>query len=305
MFIHNRQSQSWEKSIPLSILIKNGILGYAKDVVDLAKAVGTPLFLHTWMTSLAHLNINRAAFGDSAVHSFISSLDLSNTVLILLSDHGQRYGAIRETLPGWYEDKLPILSVYLPPNVRDKAPEWRSNLKENAARLTSPFDLYKMMDSILKEFSNQTDSLENSRTFGESLVGGPISSSRRCEDAGVGVNYCACVPPRKIDASDPTLILAAEAAVKYLNNNVPLSVCEGARLDRVVAGALMANDKGDDKPTYVVSFYTEPGQFLFEATVELVNSSFKITTDLLRMNKIVRSASCVKTSLLERYCYCK
>jgi len=66
-------------------------------------------------------------------------------------------------------------------------------------------------------------------------------------------------------------------------------------------------ESGDESEvTYVVTFYTNPGHFLFEANVEVNpdNGKFQVSTDLLRMNKIERKADCVDTSLLERYCYC-
>jgi hypothetical protein len=264
-----------------------------------------PVFVHSWMTSLAHLNINHAKFGDSSISKFLSSLDLSNTILILLSDHGQRYGAIRETLAGWYEDKLPILSIYLPPRLKKSFPEWGEALKENSQGLTSPFDLYQMLAQVLNSFSNNNNqTAEIKRKFGESLLS-HISPSRSCGEAGIKINYCACVPPTKLDTTDPLVLGAVGAALKYLNEVVPSSQCAEASLQRVVAGAVMFNGKGHD-PTYVVSFYTNPGQFMFEATVDYYENSgaFNVTTDLLRMNKIVRSASCVDTSLLERYCYC-
>jgi len=101
--------------------------------------------------------------------------------------------------------------------------------------------------------------------------------------------------------------------VNYLNDILP-SQCARTKLDRVVAGAVMANDdddssrKGEEEGTYLVTFYTNPGQFLFEATVEFKLTTnelkFNVTNELLRMNKIVRPATCVHTAALERYCYC-
>jgi hypothetical protein len=265
-----------------------------------------PVFIHSWMTSLAHLDINGARFADAKVAAFLQSQDLSNTILIFMSDHGQRYGAIRETLAGWYEDKLPILSIYIPPSVRHKFPSWKESLIFNSKRLSSPFDLYKTIEHVLKEYSedNSKAPLSEEKTpkqrIGQSLFA-PISSQRSCEDAGIRINYCACLPPRRLDMTDPKLLEAAKTAVAYLNDAVP-GQCAMSNLDRVVAGALM---ESLDETTYVVTFYTTPGDFLFEANVEYYEGAkFRVTTDLLRMNKISRSAECVDTSLLERYCYC-
>lgn len=277
----------------------------------------TPVFIHSWLTSLAHLDINGARFADATVTNFLSRVDLSNTILIFLSDHGQRYGAIRETLPGWYEDKLPVLSIYLPAKVKASFPTWADALALNAARLSSPFDLYQMMSHVLDAYSSrekeadgrgQPPKFDTTRARGQSLFV-PISPLRRCSDAGVKTNFCACLPPKKVNASDPLVLQAAVEAVKYLNSVIPKTKCVPVVLDRVVAAAVMQN--GATEGTYLVTFYTNPGQFMFEATVDFGQSGakgqvwFNVTTDLLRMNKISRPADCVETSLLERYCYCK
>lgn len=58
--------------------------------------------------------------------------------------------------------------------------------------------------------------------------------------------------------------------------------------------------------TYVVAFETNPGEFLFEATVELDPKSrqYNVVGELLRMNKISTDVSCVKNDFLEKLCFC-
>jgi len=285
------------------------LLNYIKGIMSYSSR--SPVFVHSWLTSLAHLDINGARYADTTVVEFLSQIDLSNTILIFLSDHGQRYGAIRETLAGWYEDKLPFLFMYLPPTITTKFPHWKEILEENAKKLTSPYDLFQTMTHVLKEYSPSLVG-DQPRSYGNSLFT-PISSHRSCSDAGIKVNYCACLPPKKVDEGDQRITLSAEAAVNYLNDILP-SQCARTKLDRVVAGAVMANDdddssrKGEEEGTYLVTFYTNPGQFLFEATVEFKLTTnelkFNVTNELLRMNKIVRPATCVHTAALERYCYC-
>jgi hypothetical protein len=63
--------------------------------------------------------------------------------------------------------------------------------------------------------------------------------------------------------------------------------------------------------TYIVAFSTEPGTFLFESNVNYhsldseAEGVFKVSTDLLRMNKISTDVSCVRDGTLEKFCYCK
>lgn len=288
------------------------LLSYIRGVMSHSSNV--PVFLHSWFTTIGHDDSNKVQLMDQTLANFLSSVNLSNTILVILSDHGNRYNAMRKTLPGWYEDKLPIVSIYLPPGAKAKFPEWEDTLKTNAQRLSSPYDLYQTLGHIITSYTTEDQSLPLF-SKGQSLLT-PISPNRTCSDARITVNFCACIPPKKVDTSDPSIHLAAEEAVKYLNSVLP-SQCARAELDTVIAGAVMLEDSDNVKDkangTFIITFFTNPGQFLFEATVDFTKTmtgpkdhySFAVTPDLLRMNKIVRSADCVDTSVLERYCYCK
>lgn len=76
---------------------------YILDIVELAASNTAPVFVHSWLTSLAHHSYNNLQFGDNSIANFIHQLiKVSNdqTVFFFMSDHGQRYGPIRETQQG-------------------------------------------------------------------------------------------------------------------------------------------------------------------------------------------------------------
>lgn len=80
-----------------------------------------------------------------------------NTVIIVLSDHGIRFGKLRNTKSGFYEERLPFLRVYIPDQM---GPGWnpsrlRKVLKDNEHRLTSHFDLH----ATLMHLANGTSQL--------------------------------------------------------------------------------------------------------------------------------------------------
>jgi len=116
--------------------VEKTIWNYIEDLAEFGRAQKTPIFVNAWLTQLAHDSLNSLQFGDEEFAEMLERLDsseiLENTILVLVADHGYRYGGIRETLAGYYEDKLPILWVRLPQPVIQKFPEWETSLTVNS-----------------------------------------------------------------------------------------------------------------------------------------------------------------------------
>jgi len=73
----------------------NNILGYATKVSQrFSKSKWFGLF---WSNSISHDLLTMPHIGDKAFSSLIARLDLNNTALVVLSDHGMRWGPIRDT----------------------------------------------------------------------------------------------------------------------------------------------------------------------------------------------------------------
>ena len=70
----------------------------------------------SWLTQLGHGSLNSLQFSDTTLAEMLESLMsrgvFENTILVVASDHGYRYGKIRATLTGYYEDKLPNLWIH-------------------------------------------------------------------------------------------------------------------------------------------------------------------------------------------------
>jgi len=112
------------------------LLRYIQDLMEFSYTSKTPLFVASWLTQLAHDSLNSLQFGDSTFASMLEGLinqgALDNTILVIVSDHGFRYGPLRETISGYYEDKLPNLWIRLPPWIVRKYPEWEDALHLNS-----------------------------------------------------------------------------------------------------------------------------------------------------------------------------
>ncbi len=60
-----------------------------------------------------------------------------------------RFADIRDTQQGKLEERLPFFSFTFPSWFKSKFPEAFNNFKENARRLTTPFDINKTLRNIL------------------------------------------------------------------------------------------------------------------------------------------------------------
>ena len=122
------------------------LLKYIRDALHTSIGKNIPLFLMAWLSNLSHANMNALNGADGIYADFLKSSDLNNTILFFMSDHGSRYGEFRQTLPGWYEDKLPNFWVYLPSSLRQQFPDWLEAVKVNSRYVTYNV-LYRSLNS--------------------------------------------------------------------------------------------------------------------------------------------------------------
>jgi hypothetical protein len=113
-----------------------------------------PFFAFSFFSRLTHDDHNDAAFMDLYLTKFfetlVSSNLLRNTVVVLFSDHGIRYGSTRGyTRMGWYEENTPMAFVALPESFRRRHPSMAQSLESNSRSLTTPFDLHETIRRLL------------------------------------------------------------------------------------------------------------------------------------------------------------
>ena len=108
-----------------------------------------------FMVGLTHDVFNNAGLMDPFVAKLLKRLFeeqlIADTVIIFFADHGMRFGSIRETMSGKYEERLPFMHVYVPEKWRNK------NLTINQNRLTSPFDIHATLKHLLRGMSVLSD----------------------------------------------------------------------------------------------------------------------------------------------------
>ena len=96
--------------------------------VEFAKTfTGQPYFGFFWSNTVSHEDINGVSVIDdymlSKFHELEDSGVFEDAMVIFLSDHGMRYGNVRNTFVGWYEERLPYLHIWLPEWYREEDPE--------------------------------------------------------------------------------------------------------------------------------------------------------------------------------------
>jgi hypothetical protein len=274
----------------------------------------TTSFMMSWINNFSHNSNEIPEKTDERVVTFFQQLEetgaFNTTLIIFLSDHGMRWGKIRETAIGWYEERLPFIHVWVPEWFKQKHPDIYNNLKTNSKRLTSPFDLHLTLREILRLSREDNASLAVNKCPGCpkccSLFS-EVSQDRTCEEAGITANWCTCKNYRTISTKGKESKAIALHVVSEINatlkkaGNVTAS-CAELTLEHVIDFKKQVST--DLQEYFIVMIETVPGEARFEATVLRSKSTFQLQGDVSRINRYGNQAECVDDAELKPYCYC-
>ncbi|OAD55109.1 hypothetical protein WN48_05584 [Eufriesea mexicana] len=289
------------------------ILDFASDF---ARAfLGQPYFGFFWTISVSHENANGLSSMDERLLYKLKRLEregvLNDTMIVLLSDHGMRWGPIRNTFVGWYEERLPFLYFWLPEWFRVERPEAYSSLRVNRHRLTSPFDLYETFREALS-LSGGSAGPSVGCPDCRSLIAAPVPRERGCSDAGISSHWCACTAFQSADTRDPIVQKGAQVFLDHVDKLIDdyrnkkgrrlcakLGLKKLHRADRVVEFA---------NTTSVAYFYliqVSPGDAKFEVTVRYhENGTYTVSDhEVSRINPYASTADCLNRGM-KQYCHC-
>ncbi|XP_078052258.1 uncharacterized protein LOC144478335 [Augochlora pura] len=308
------------------------MLNYMREIFNVYEH--QPKFLFGFHGELSHDSYNDIGVADQDLYTWIKDLNesghLNNTLLILMSDHGHRFADIRNTLQGKQEERLPFFSFTFPPWFKKTYPKAYSNFVHNTRYLTTPFDIHKTLENILK-FNNPKDGDRRQRAI--SLFD-KIPLERTCADAFIEPHWCACLAWKEISTEDANVIAAAKHFIEFLNSYTEehRNICEKLQLKEILWAAKLLPNKdllkfqksGDQdgfigdftaktkiiSETYQLKVKTTPGNGLFEVSItyDIGKNTFSTKiSDVSRINMYGSQASCVENSLyhLRKYCYCK
>lgn len=267
-----------------------------------------------WSSSLTHDYIEYPRYGDNDLRAFFDKFNgsgqLNRTAVILMSDHGIRWGSYRDTSQGGLEDRLPMLRFVVPEWFRDMYPRAMRNLNENAVRLTTPYDLHETLLDLMDARRLDDDSIERrARTTGNGRGTSmflEISKYKTCETAGIPVHYCACHNVRTaLDVYDVDVARAATFLMQYIN--VQLSahpLCANLSVYRIHRATVETGRDRTSVKDYEIQVTTVPGYAKFESTVREDGGEFKMVGSVSRLNMYGNQSMCIKDAKIKLLCYC-
>ena len=305
-----------------------------------------PWFVFSFITRLTHDNINKVGKADLLYTKFFRNAMeqglLDNTVVIFYSDHGIRFGEIRESYIGKLEERLPFLFLVLPKWFITENPSIEHNLNKNSNRLSTFFDVYSTLADILNVGDSLTFSTSSS-SRGVSLFG-EIPQSRSCTSAGILPHWCTCHKQVQVNTTDKQIVNAANVVVGKIN--VLLSGysdrCSLLTLKTVRSATSMEldtsilsfkrsiNDVLRRRVAYgqevvsvrhlLITLQTLPSGAIFESTVRIspahINQNnvrhrqgeieffYEVIGEVSRINRYGSQADCIYIASLKKYCSC-
>lgn len=283
----------------------------------------SPNFAFFWTTSYTHDNLNTPRLIDADITRYIRELSassvLNNTFLLVMSDHGLRFGDFRNTYQGMIEERQPFLFLIPPQWFAEKYPIAMGNLALNRHRLTTHFDLHETLRDLLNHKSLSAESIKsrnvkliesNSMPRAISLFL-PMPETRTCRDAHIAPHWCTCHERGIISLADPKVQRIAASMVDDMNRMLKeYPQCQKLWLHSI-SDASSGATKNFVKNTahkfvdITVRLITRPGMGEFEATVRVHPSNkFELAGTISRTNQYGNQSRCIDNYNLKLYCYC-
>ncbi|XP_058789405.1 uncharacterized protein LOC131663201 isoform X2 [Phymastichus coffea] len=288
------------------------------SAVEFAKAfVGSPYFGFFWSNTISHENMNGLSLYDTRFLAKLRAMEdagvMNDSMIVVLSDHGMRYGNIRDTFVGWYEERLPFVYVWLPEWFREQNPESALALRVNQNRLSSPYDLYETLRDVLQRAGGQAPASTGCPRCSSLLK--PLPRERGCKEAGIAPHWCTCAAFEPISSSDSVVVEGANKFVDHMENIVKQyknkkgdRVCSQPKLKRIIRVKKMLDLEGDPQGKALKLLYlleVTPGGGKFETTMTYNGPGNYTIRDeeVSRINLYGHSAKCLSEGF-KQYCHC-
>uniref|UniRef100_A0AC35F9Q2 Uncharacterized protein n=1 Tax=Panagrolaimus sp. PS1159 TaxID=55785 RepID=A0AC35F9Q2_9BILA len=215
---------------------------------------------------------------------------------------------------GQGDDRLRMMSIILPEKFTgyEMGQTVYKNLKTNAYRLTTPFDIYSTFLDII----NLPDDLISIQSLNDRSLSlfRPIPETRTCQDANIGPEQCICFNWRNTTYSLSKKLANGiiDAINEYTNHDRKL--CAPLSLDKLIQYLINVPDENviknkDDSATYSLTFSTKPGNGKYQAIVQYDTKSNVLTVDMLAISHLNNNNNnntlhCISENNLHLFSYC-
>ncbi|KAH8279909.1 hypothetical protein KR054_010657 [Drosophila jambulina] len=282
-------------------------------------------FSFFWTAALTHDYFNYPAMLDQALLEQLKQLQesglLNRTVVMLMSDHGLRWGSFRRTYQGMMEERQPLMMLLYPPWMNDRYPKAIANLRLNAHRLTTPFDIHSTMLSLMNLGNLEADQVQrrtaeldepdSTMPRGISLFL-PVPPTRTCELAGIASHWCTCHQRQELPTNDARVQRAARYLVRLINHRLKGNPqCRTLFLNSILQAFIAAPHSKivkDISTDYAVDItlrlQTKPGLGVFESTIRMSGYKSVLTGTISRLNLYGSQSYCLNDNTLKMFCYC-
>ncbi len=283
------------------------------------------LFQFIWSSSVTHDFLNAGYLLDTHFLEFLKWLQngghLNNTLLIVMGDHGARWGPIRSYYQGQLKERLPAMYLVFPPWFRQKYQKANQNLLGNRKRLVTVWDLHQTLLDLLHLDEQVKDHVLPLREASEEHSPGislflPISKERTCKTAAIPDSYCTCNHQvTQVDTKDEDVIYGANFAVEMINKWLSSDkkfdkLCAKLELKRIMNAGKASFGNSTIWQGYQINFETVPGEGQFEAlvvhdTMLMAKRNWTVSGKILRTNLHGNQSWCVDDRKAKLYCYCE
>ncbi|XP_064483337.1 uncharacterized protein LOC135396241 [Ornithodoros turicata] len=301
---------------------------YLADFADTYNPTN-PFFAFLFVARLTHDVLNYAGYADGPTYRLLHRLHnsgaLRNTLLIVFSDHGIRFGSIRQTYIGKFEERMPMMFLAFPEEFFNKYPEAQKRLRVNARRLTTPFDVHATLQHIASFNIEQPHRTE----LGYSLIQ-EIPSNRTCPEASILPHWCTCQNRTSAPTSDPGVENASRVVTETVNHWLEPYQDRCAKLsvhsikdawvsvpnEAVLRFIRNHNDvinryaeMGKRVPAavdYMVTLVAKPSMAVLEATVRYheMKMEYEVLDDVSRLDRYGSQGDCITDAGMRRFCFC-
>ncbi|XP_041981377.1 uncharacterized protein LOC121734794 [Aricia agestis] len=272
-----------------------------------------------WEVSMSHDYLNYPMLIDDQYETFFKNLEekkyLAETILLLVSDHGIRWGDIRQTKQGRLEERLPFVYVLTPSLFRTQYSEAYNHLKLNSRRLTTPYDVHATLADLsdISRIGDKNITLRKTQFYshnrGISLFL-PIPSNRTCAMADIEDHWCTCHRSVPVATDSAEAIEAAGMLTRkinsFLQNYKQCAKLKNSRVievNKVTGGSPDGDLKGWHE--YMAIIETSPGNGVFEATLRRYSTKWTLQGSISRLNLYGEQSHCVNDAKLKLYCFCQ